>query len=111
MSGGYLPSALQSSTHWANKKRCRGHTATAFSQMEYESEAKLLGIGQGGNNTFLVNGAQTVGRHFYSDPLVLSFEKELLLEEVRIEFPLGLPIGVGNIVPHHHLLSCYFANP
>jgi hypothetical protein len=51
-----------------------------------------------------------VGRNFHGNPYTFLLQKQTLVLKIRIEFPLGLVVGVRNIVSRHCPFSCYLTN-
>ena len=43
-------------------------------------------------------------------PAVLTLDPEPAIMDIRFEYPLGLVVGVRDIIARHHPLSCYLAD-
>ena len=58
----------------------------------------LLQIANVSREALLGDGADRRGGNLKGYPTIFIFQPETLLLQVRIEFPLGLAVGVGNVI-------------
>src|SRR4029078_10626261 len=66
--------------------------------------------GEDGIDAVLVDGAQRVVGEAQAHPAVFALDPEPAALQVRTEAPLGLVVGVRNVVAHHRGLSGYLAD-
>jgi hypothetical protein len=71
--------------------------------------AALAHVNQYGIDALLVDGAQSLTGDTQAHKAFFTFHPKTVYVQIGIENPLGLVVGVGNIVAYDTTLACHLA--